>query len=76
MICKVCDVWYDPTSGCDHRIIPSIMWLDLDKPLLHLDNDLGEYLQEMSFDFDKEMAGSDIAEFWELVLEWQKEVQK
>jgi hypothetical protein len=21
MICTVCDVWYDPVSGCDHRIL-------------------------------------------------------
>lgn len=20
MICTVCDVWYDPVRGCDHRI--------------------------------------------------------
>ncbi len=76
MICEVCDVWYDPTSGCDHRIIQNIMWLDPKKKLLHLDNDLGDYLQEMSFDLDKEMHGARTAEFWELVLEWQKEVQK
>ncbi len=76
VICKVCGVWYDPTSGCDHRYIRSIMWLHPTKPLLYLDDDLGEYLQEMSFDLDSEMRGSDSAEFWELVLEWQKEVQK
>lgn len=76
MICKVCDVWYDPASGCDHRIIPSIMWLDPKKPLLYLDTDLGEYLEEMSFDFNEDSTKEDLAEFWELVLEWQKEVQK
>lgn len=21
MICTVCDVWYDPQSGCDHRVL-------------------------------------------------------
>lgn len=21
MICTVCDVWYDPVSGCDHRVL-------------------------------------------------------
>ena len=21
MICTVCDVWYDPTRGCDHRLL-------------------------------------------------------
>ena len=21
MICTVCDVWYDPTVGCDHRVL-------------------------------------------------------
>lgn len=21
MICTVCGVWYDPQSGCDHRVI-------------------------------------------------------
>lgn len=76
MICRVCDVWYDPARGCDHRVTQSIMWLHPKKPLLYLDSDLGEYLQEMSFDFDKEMQSEDSAEFWELVLEWQKEVQK
>jgi hypothetical protein len=21
MICTVCDVWYDPTGECDHRVL-------------------------------------------------------
>ena len=21
MICTVCDVWYDPQEGCDHRFL-------------------------------------------------------
>jgi hypothetical protein len=21
MICTVCDVWYDPATGCDHRVL-------------------------------------------------------
>jgi len=21
MICTVCDVWYDPVRGCDHRVL-------------------------------------------------------
>jgi hypothetical protein len=21
MICTVCDVWFDPVEGCDHRVL-------------------------------------------------------
>jgi hypothetical protein len=34
MICTVCDVWYDPQSGCDHRVlaINAILKIQKEKP--------------------------------------------
>lgn len=46
------------------------------KALLINDEDLAEYLFEMGFDWDVVLDVKTFTEFWELVLDWQKEVQK
>ena len=45
------------------------------KALLINDEDLSEYLLEMGWD-DVVLDEGTFTEFWELVLDWQKEVQK
>ena len=55
--------------------IEDIMWLK--KPrYLCLNADLAEFLEEHSWSCEGELGTDNFAEFWELVLEWQKEVQK
>ena len=52
-----------------------IMWLD-DLDTLYVDNDLNDFLLENSFDTATTLTSKTFVEFWELVLEWQKEVQR
>jgi hypothetical protein len=52
-----------------------VMWLD-GINTLYVDNDLNYFLLENSFDTDSTLTTQTFVEFWELVLEWQKEVQK
>lgn len=55
--------------------IEPIMWLKEPNKLC-LTEDLGEYIHEMGFDWDEELSESQFVELWELILEWQKDVQK
>jgi hypothetical protein len=58
-------------------MIRDIMWLDPERPVVYIDDDLGEYLEEMSFASNETVLTEEqFVEFWELVLEWQEEVQK
>ena len=52
-----------------------ILWLDKDNTLF-VDNDLAEYLAEMSFKSEGPIDEAEFIEFWELLLLWQKEVQE
>jgi hypothetical protein len=52
-----------------------IMWLD-GMDTLYVHNDLNDFLLENSFDTTATLTTETFFEFWELVLEWQKEVQK
>lgn len=54
----------------------SIMWLFRNR-LFILNDDLVEYIEEMGYNWPKDTAtNAEFIEFWELVLDWQKEVQK
>lgn len=58
-------------------MIKDLLWLDPLNPVLYIDDDLYEYLLEMSFETQGFVINeARFAELWELVLEWQKEVQK
>lgn len=56
-------------------MINDLMWLK-EPNILMIDDDLGEFLLENSFDNETTLDKATFIEFWELVLEWQKEVQK
>lgn len=52
------------------------MWLFRNR-LFILNDDLVEYIEEMGYNWPKDTAtNAEFIEFWELVLDWQKEVQK
>ena len=54
----------------------TIMWLIRDR-LFILNDDLCEYIEEMGYNWPKRTATrAEFVELWELVLDWQKEVQK
>lgn len=58
-------------------MIKDLLWLDPLNPVLYIDNDLYDYLLEMSFETQGFVINEEtFVELWELVLEWQKEVQK
>jgi hypothetical protein len=54
-----------------------IMWLGSTN-ILHIDPDLGEFLQEHSvtFDPDKIITMAQFVDFWEHMLMWWKECQR
>jgi hypothetical protein len=58
-------------------MIRDLMWVDPLNPVLYIDDDLYEYLLEHSFETEGFVINeARFVELWELVVEWQKEVQK
>lgn len=62
-------------SGDDVSMSESVvMDLSATSPLLWVDNDLFEFLEEHGFDTKQTVGFAAFAEFWELYEEWVKEV--
>lgn len=55
---------------------PSVMDLSATSPVLWVDDDLFDFLQEHSFETNQTISTAVFAEFWELYEEWVKEVTR
>jgi hypothetical protein len=52
----------------------NLMDLSDTQPVLWVDNDLFEFLEEHSFETNQVISSAVFAEFWELYEEWVKEI--
>ena len=54
----------------------NVMDLSATQPVLWIDDDLFEFLEENSFESNQVISSTVFAEFWELYEEWVKEVTR